>query len=114
MALYGLDRQGLAHTLGGITSQPLASRQGVFRGGMFRGGIGDDAATAPQAAVPIAVDSTILSAVDVRTQAIQKQLDDQDRQRKLALIIAGVSALFAAVKLGIIAFPHIKEKITGG
>jgi hypothetical protein len=30
------------------------------------------------------------------------------------LAIAGVSALFAAVKLGIIAFPHIKARVGRG
>ncbi len=75
--------------------------------GIFRGGIGDDAATPAPAPVPAAVDSTVLE----RLVVIQKAIEEQNRARKYALMIAGASALFAAVKLGIIAFPHIKSRI---
>lgn len=100
--------------LGSVTSQPLSRRGGVFSGGLFRGGIGDDAATPPPEPVPAAVDSSVLDAVNARADQIAKMIDDQDKNRKLALMIAGASALFAAVKLGLIAFPHIKARVTGG
>jgi hypothetical protein len=44
---------------------------------------------------------------------IQKRLDDDARNRRIALYIGAASALFAALKLGIIAFPHIKSRVTG-
>jgi hypothetical protein len=78
-----------------------------YRGEIFRGGIGDDAATPAPAPVPAAVDSTVLE----RLEVIRKAIEEQNRARKYALMIAGASALFAAVKLGIIAFPHIKSRI---
>jgi hypothetical protein len=98
--------------LGSVTSQPLRSR-GVFRGGPFRGGLGD-AATSAVVPVPPAVDSSVLDVVNARSDQIVKMIENQDRNRKFALMIAGASALFAAVKLGFIAFPHIKAKVTGG
>lgn len=85
-----------------------------MRRGLFRGGIGDDAATPAQAPVPDAVDSRILTVFEERTSEIIRRLEDQDRARKWALMIAGASALFAAVKMGIVAFPHIRSRISGG
>lgn len=90
------------------------SDRGAIRGGLFRGGIGDDAATPPAESVPEAVDSPILGVLDQRTATILKRIDDQDRARKWALMIAGASALFAAVKLGIVAFPAIRSRIGSG
>jgi len=90
-------------------SAPMLAKirdRGTYNG-IFRGGIGDDAATPAPASVPAAVDSTVLERLDV----IQKAIEEQNRARKYALMIAGASALFAAVKLGIIAFPHIKSRI---
>lgn len=42
---------------------------------------------------------------------IQAQLDEDAKNRRIALVIAGASALFAAVKLGIIAFPHLRSRV---
>jgi hypothetical protein len=64
--------------------------------------------------VPPAVDSTILQAVSDRTSAILKKIEDQEQYRKWTLIIGGASALFAAVKLGIITFGAIKLKSRSG
>ena len=72
------------------------------RGAIFRGGIGDDAATPPPAVVPQAVDSQVLRALDERTALILRRIEEQNEARKWALMIGGVSALFAFVKLGII------------
>jgi len=72
------------------------------RGAIFRGGIGDDAATPPAAVVPQAVDSTIMGILDERTKLILKRIEEQNEARKWALIIGGASALFAAMKLGIV------------
>jgi len=116
--------------LSGVTSQPLGRRSPVARGfnydvplmqrklehtlsgGIFQGGLGDTAPVAP-APVPPAVDATILTTLDKRTTAILKSLDEQNKARRLALMIAAASALFAAVKLGLIAVPHIRSKIRG-
>jgi hypothetical protein len=40
-------------------------------------------------------------------EIIQRQKDDESR-RKWTLLIGAAGALFAAVKLGIVAFPHIR------
>jgi hypothetical protein len=53
----------------------------------------------------------ILAAIDQRTKVMSKQLEDDARARKFALMIAGASALFAAVKLGIIAFPALRARV---
>lgn len=89
----------------------LLVRYGVFRRGPFRGGLGDAAASPATAAAPPATDSEILTAIDLRTKAIFKQLEEDAKSRKFALMIAGASALFAAVKLGIIAFPAIRARV---
>ena len=91
----------------------LIVRHGVFGRGPFRGGLGEDPAPAP-AVVPPAVDSTILQAVSDRTSAILKKIEDQEQYRKWTLIIGGASAVFAAVKLGIITFGAIKLKSRSG
>jgi hypothetical protein len=97
-ALSGIGEQGIAHTLSGR---------------LFAGALGED--TTLTATPPIAVDyAPALAKIDAQTQNIVKLIDEQNKARKLALIIAGASALFAAVKLGVIAFPHIKARVTGG
>lgn len=45
-------------------------------------------------------------------EKIQAQLDEDAKNRRIALVIAGASALFAAVKLGIIAFPHLRSRVS--
>lgn len=98
-SLSGLDRQGIAHTLSGR---------------LFAGALGEDTTlTSTPPTVPPAVDyMPVLTKIDTQTQSIAKRIDDQDKNRKIALVIAGASALFAAVKLGIIAFPHLKARVT--
>lgn len=85
--LSGLESQGLARTLNGP----------------FAGQLGDD--TAPL------VDPEMLKSIAASQAAIKKQLDAQERQRKIALIIGIGSAIFAAARLGIIAFPVVREQI---
>ena len=82
------------------------------RGEIFRGGIGDDAATPAQAPVPMATDSTILQQLDDRTKSIVSMIEQQNQNRKIALMIAAASAFFAAVKLGVVAFPHIRSRFS--
>jgi hypothetical protein len=84
------------------------------RGAIFRGGIGDDAATPAPTPVPMATDSTILQRLDDRTKSIVAMIDEQNKNRKIALMIAAASALFAAVKFGIVAFPHIRSRVGRG
>ena len=78
----------------------LIVRNGVFSRGPFRGALGEDPAPA--------TDATVLRAISDRTTTIIKKLDDQERTRNWALIIGGTSAVFAAVKLGLITW-HIKR-----
>lgn len=90
-------------------------RRGVFAGGPFRGGMGDElaqSAPADTAAAIAAADATVdLTKLDERTKVILARLDEDAKNRRLALYVGAVSALFAAVKLGIIAFPALKSKI---
>jgi hypothetical protein len=91
----------------------LLIRRGVFRGGPFRGALGEDTTlTAAAPPVPVAVvDSPLIIKIDQQTQAIVRRLDDDVRARKYALMIGAASAVFAAVKLGIIAFPAIRSRV---
>lgn len=51
--------------------------------------------------------------VEIRanTAEILRRVKEEQEARKIALIIAGASALFAAAKLGFIAIPLIKSRI---
>jgi len=119
--------------MSGVTSQPLGRRNPVARGmnydvpllerremddehtlsgGIFQGGLGDTAPV-PPAQVPPALDSKILSTLDKRTSDILRSIEEQNKARKIALMIAAASAVFAAVKLGIIALPHIRARVRG-
>lgn len=84
----------------------LLVRYGVFSRGPFRGGLGEDTPAAPSAVASM-VDLTELKS---RTDAIIKKLEEQDKARKWALMIGGASALFAAVKLGIVTFGAIRSR----
>lgn len=93
--LGSVQSQPVPRVLSGVTSQPLV------RGGIFRGdSLGDMS------------DPTLVDAVNQRADQIVQLIDEQNKSRKLALIIAGASALFAAVKLGLVAFPHIKARVS--
>lgn len=85
----------------------LLVRYGVFHRGPFRGGLGEDTA-AP--AAPSAAQMVDLTELKSRTDAIIKKLEEQDKARKWALMIGGASALFAAVKLGIVTFGAIRSR----
>jgi hypothetical protein len=80
----------------------LLVRHGVFNRGPFRGGLGEDVTPA----APV----FDLAELNARTAAIVKKLEEQDKARKWALMIGGASALFAAVKLGLVTFGHIKSR----
>ena len=81
----------------------LLVRNGSLGGGPFRGGLGEDAPAAPAAD---------LAKLDERTRLILQRLDEDAKNRRFALAIGAASALFAAVKLGILAFPHLKARVT--
>ena len=70
----------------------------------FRG-MGDDAPPAP----PAEGDSDIIRRIDQRTQKILDQQADEARSRRLAVYVGVAGALFAAVKMGIIAMPHFRK-----
>lgn len=70
----------------------------------YLGSLGDEALPVVQPAV----DSDILQRIDDRTMRIVDMIDKQDKARKWALLIGGASALFAAIKLGLIAFPRFR------
>ena len=80
---------------------------------MTRRTIGDDTTLTEAVGQPIpqAVDSSILESLNKRTDEIMKRLDEDARARKYALMIGAASALFAAVKLGFIAFPAIRSRV---
>jgi hypothetical protein len=125
--LSGLDSQGLARTLSGVTSQPLGQRntrapapiildvplsrrglsgiesQGIARtlSGPFAGALGED--VAPD---NVALLRSIMSSQD----AIKKQLEDQERKRRMAFYVGIGSAIFAAARLGVIAFPAVRRR----
>lgn len=56
-------------------------------------------------------DSAVIARIDQRTAAIAQQQVDDAQNRKISLIIGGAAALFAAIKLGIIAVPHIRRHL---
>ena len=94
----------------------LIVRNGVFAGGPFRGGLGEVANSGSTPDPSSATAASSVSAVDIakldeRTSLILKRLDEEAKNRRIALMIAGASALFAAVKLGIIAFPHLRSRV---
>jgi hypothetical protein len=95
-ALAGLESQGLARTLAGLESQGLARTLGESADGL-----GADEVT------PTSIEQLLATQA-----AIKAQLDAQDRARKIALYVGVGSAIFAAVRLGLIAFPAIKAKMT--
>ena len=91
--------------LGSVTSQPIprvalgsVTSQPLVRGVLAGSSLGD-------------TDPATLDAINQRADQIVALIDEQNKSRKLALIIAGASALFAAVKLGLVAFPHIKARV---
>lgn len=100
-SIGGIGEQGIAHTLSGL---------------IFAGALGEDTTlTEAPPTQPVQVQTDympILSKVDAQTQKITALIEDQNKSRRISLVIAGVSALFAAVKLGIIAFPHIRGRVS--
>lgn len=94
----GIGEQGIAHTLSGR---------------IFAGALGEDTTLTEAPPTQQTDYMPILSKVDAQTQKITALIEDQNKNRRISLMIAGVSALFAAVKLGIIAFPHIKARVRG-
>ena len=84
----------------------LLVRNGVFAQAPFAGSLGEAAPASP-AEVAATVD---LTEVNDRTKKILAALEEDARNRRMALWIAGASALFAAVKLGVIAFPIIRSR----
>lgn len=51
-----------------------------------------------------------LAILDDRTKLMLQRLEEDAKARRLALVIGAVSALFAAAKLGIIAFPALRAR----
>ena len=85
----------------------LLVRNGVFAQAPFAGSLGEAAPASP-AEVAATVD---LTEVNERTKQILAKIEEDARNRRVALMIAGASAIFAAVKLGLIAFPAIRSRI---
>lgn len=72
--------------------------------------LGDDTTLTP---APVEAPSQAeLDALNKTTQEIIKRLDEDARYRQYALAIGAASALFAAVKLGLIAFPILRSRRT--
>lgn len=86
----------------------LLVRAGVFKRGPFHGGLGDitPTTTTEQPAVNLELGRKL----DERTALIVAKLEEQEQARKWTLLIGGASALFAAIKLGIVTVGHIKSR----
>lgn len=65
--------------------------------------MGDDITT------PTVVDP--ITEIRSMTAEILKRQKEEENARKIAMMIAGASALFAAAKLGIIAIPLIRSRV---
>jgi hypothetical protein len=91
--------------MAGVSSQPPGRRVRLPVASKFgiQGTLGDT-----QTVVDPTIAAADLATLKVRTDAILARLDEDARTRKVALVIAGVSALFAAVKLGFIAIPALR------
>jgi hypothetical protein len=57
----------------------------------------------------VEADTVVLRRVDKGVAQLVESLAHEERRRKITLILTGIGAVFAAAKLGIIAFPHIKK-----
>lgn len=77
---------------------------------VFSGVLGDDTTLTDEPAPPVTAED--FAALSKRTEEILRKIDEDAKNRKIALIIGGASALFAAVKLGLIAFPILRAKRT--
>lgn len=84
----------------------LLVRNGVFAHEPFAGGLGADA---PASAAEVAA-TVDLAVLDERTKTIIRKLEEDAKARKYALMIGAASALFAAVKLGLIAFQPLRDR----
>jgi hypothetical protein len=85
-----------------------ARRAHVLSGRLFAGALGEDNTLT---AAPPVVTPDAIEVLNKRTLDILKRLDDDAKARKYALMIGAASALFAAVKLGLIAFPAIRARV---
>lgn len=84
----------------------LLVRNGVFASQPFAGGLGEET-PASAAEVKATADLAVL---DERTKEIIRRLEEDAKNRKYALIIGAASALFAAVKLGLVAFQPLRAR----
>jgi len=54
--------------------------------------------------------AVVLQRVDKTTTAIQQWTVAEDKRRKIALIVAGASAVFAMLKLGWVVIPWFRQR----
>ena len=89
-------------------------RRHTLSGRLFAGSLGEDTTlTAPAPAIPDFTSlMTSITKLSSQQADITRRLEEDARNRRIALYIGAASALFAAVKLGIIAFPHLKARVT--
>ena len=87
--------------MSGVSSQPPGAR--------IYFSLGDDI-TKPTVADP-ATDPVTLAVIAERTAEILRRQAEEDKRRKLAMIVTAIGAVFAAARLGIIAIPHIRRRI---
>ena len=66
-------------------------------------------ATGEDEPVVITSDQRLVT-IDERTAEMQREQEEDRKFRKMAMIIGGLSALFAAARLGVIAIPMISER----
>ncbi len=55
-------------------------------------------------------EAVVLSRVDQNAAALVQWTKDEDKRRKIALIVAGASAVFAMVKLGWVVIPWFRKR----
>ncbi len=111
---YSVDaRRRLARTTLGasrVTLGPRGRNVSAKRTHTLSGTCFGDDGTPEVEAPPPAIDSAILESLNKRTDEILKRLDEDEKHKRIALIIGAASALFAAVKLGFVAFPILRSR----
>ena len=101
--MRGMTRTGRA-MMGAVRSTLGPRGRNIVRRNIFSGVLGDDSTLTDTPVPDFAQIFTSIAHLSDQQKAIQSRLDEDAKNRKIALAIGAASALFAAVKLGIIAF----------
>lgn len=99
-------RVPVARPMSGLSSQPPGAPVHFALMGMF----GDDGLSI---LTPTVEDPAVAQSASDKLDEILRRQKEEQRARKLAQLVAIAGSLFAAVRLGIIAVPHIRKRIAG-